>query len=181
MSEKLPEDTADEAERLTRLAREVIDESEAEAYRTERAELLAEHGYTSRVREDGTRDVLVLHPEEWVEDGKIRVERIEDVDRGIERPLSGPGPGDDWEEIEGHNRAVAERIEREHGEVHGANAHAFADFMSNHYAKPVEMATRGEREEFKTEYFPRNAWPSEKQRALLDESLTLVEKIAEDA
>jgi hypothetical protein len=175
----LPDAVAEEAERLTRLAREAVDDNESTAYRERRADLLAEHGYVARVRSDDTGDTLVMHPAEWLdEDGHVRLDRVDDVDRGVERPLSGPGDADDWASVEAHNRAVAARVEREHGPVHGANAHAFADFMGNHYAKPVERATPGEREEFLADYFPRNAWPTDAQRDAVERSLALVEEVA---
>lgn len=117
----------------------------------------------------GDRDVLVLHPAEWIEDGTIRVDRVDDLSRAVERPLGGDPP--EWEGVESHNREIATMVERERGEVHGANAHAFADFMGNHYARRVEAATGPEVEEFLEEYFPRNAWPSEAQRATVLESL----------
>ena len=175
--EGLPDDITARARTLTRRMREAIDDEERAAYREERAGLLAEHGYVSRVREDDTGETLVLYPEEWIDDGVVRVDRIEDTDRAVERSLSGVGSAD-WETVEAHNRAVAERVRAEHGEVHGGNAHAFADFMSNHYAKRVEAATPDEREEFREEYLPRNAWPTEAQREAVERSLRLVEKVA---
>ena len=207
----LPEDVRKEAERLTRLAREGerSDEGgaggcsprdgdpngeaigggagdgdvaiEAAVHRERRDELLAEHGYTARVREDTDRDVLVLYPTEWTdEDGLVDVTAVEDVDRGFEVPLSGPGDDADWAAVEAHNRTAAERVAAEHGAVHGDNAHAFADFMGNHYAKPVEWATPGEVEEFLDDYFPRNAWPTDEQRAIVVESVELVRAAAEE-
>lgn len=170
----IPDDVATEAERLTRLARETIDENEAAAHERRRAAVLAEHGYTARVREAGASAILVLHPREWVEDGVIRPERIDDIERGIEIPLEGPATDADWEAVEEHNRALAERIAEEHGEVHGRTAHAFADFMGNHYVKRMDEATEREREEFRADYFVRNAWPTAEQKAKLDESLSLV-------
>jgi hypothetical protein len=175
--EELPDDVAARARTLTRRIREAVDDEEQAAYREERAGLLAEHGYVSWVREDDTGETLVLYPEEWVAEGVVQVDRIEDTDRAVERSLSGVG-SDDWETVEDHNRAVAERVRAEHGEVHGGNAHAFADFMSNHYAKRVETATPEEREEFREEYLPRNAWPTEAQREAVERSLRLVEKAA---
>jgi hypothetical protein len=166
----LPEAVIDETERLTRLAREAIDDDEAAAYRDERADLLADHDYTARVREEDN-DTLVLYPEEWVEDGTVYPDRIDDVDRGIERPLEGPGAAEEWDAIEEHNRALAESVADEHGGPHGDTAHALADFASNHYAKRVEDLTREERAEFLSEYFPRNAFPSDDQKAVVEESL----------
>ncbi|WP_192498292.1 DUF7108 family protein [Halorussus halophilus] len=172
--EEIPQETVEEAERLTRLARDAVDDAEAETYLEDRDELVAEHEFAVRVREDDTNDVLVLHPEEWVEDGRIRVERVEDTDRAVEIRLDGPGDPEDWEAVDAHNAEVADRVHEEHGEVHGENARAFADFMSNHYARPVESATSGEVEEFLNEYYPRNAWPSKKQRKAVGESVELV-------
>jgi hypothetical protein len=170
----LPESVVEEAERLTRLARDAVDENEAAAYRDRRETLVSAHGYTARRRSGDHGEVLVLHPSDWVEDGAVRVEYVDDVSRAVEVPLNGTGDPDEWDEVEAHNRALAESVAAEHGEVHGANAHAFADFMGNHYARPVERATERQVREFTEEYFPRNAWPSEAQREALDESLSLL-------
>jgi hypothetical protein len=170
----LPEDVVDEAERLTRLTRGAIDDAEADAYRAERADLLAEHGYACRVREDDRGDTLVCYPRDWLDDGEVRVERVDDTDRAVEVALEGPGDPDEWDDVHEHNLAVAAEVRREHGPVHGANADAFADFMSNHYAKRVEAATAAELREFREEYLPRNAWPSDAQRDRVARSLQLV-------
>lgn len=174
----LSDDVIEEAERLTRLARNVPDEEESALYRERREELLADHEFTARVREEDATETLVLHPEEWVAEGTIRPERIDDTDRAVEVHLSGPAKPDDWAVIEEHNRAVADRVREEHGDVHGENAEAFADFMGNHYARRVETATPQEREEFLAEYFVRNAWPSESQKAVVEQSLEFVERAA---
>ncbi|WP_267161891.1 DUF7108 family protein [Halovenus salina] len=171
--EPLPADVIDRAEQLTRRAREAIDDNEAAAYREERAELLEEYDYRARIREDDD-DVLVLYPDEWLEDGVAQLDAIESLDRGIERRLEGAGDAEQWRTIEEHNRDLADQVERAHGEVHGANAHALADFMSNHYAKEIEQATGEEIAEFREEYFPRNAWPSDEQQAAVDDSLEYV-------
>ncbi|WP_254838663.1 DUF7108 family protein [Natronomonas marina] len=173
----LPQEVVNRALTLTRRMRAAVDDNERAAYRTERDRLLGEHDYVPRVREDDPGETLVLYPDEWVEEGVVRVDRIEDTDRAVERSLSGVGSGD-WETVEEHNRSVAERVREEYGDPHGENAHAFADFMSNHYAKRVEEATPAEREEFREEYFRRNAWPTEAQREAVEESLRLLEEIA---
>ncbi|SNZ12994.1 hypothetical protein SAMN06269185_2007 [Natronoarchaeum philippinense] len=178
MSE-LPTDVSEEAERLTRLAREAVDEDEAAAYRRRRASLLDNHEFTARIREDETGDVLVLHPEEWIEDGRIHPDRIEDTDRATEISLEGPGDPDEWDDVRDHNEAIAEQVRDAHGDVHGDNAAAFADFMQNHLAKPVESATGEEIQTFLSEYFPRNAWPSETQQAEIDRSIELVFETAD--
>lgn len=175
----LPDEVTDRAETLTRRARGAIDGNEQAVYLDERDELLAEYDYTARVREGDTGETLVLYPSEWIEDGTVRFDRISDTARAVERSLSGPGSDAGWDEIDRHNRAIARRISERHGEVHGRTASAFADFMSNHYAKPIEMATPDEREEFRTEYFVRNAWPTGKQRERLEESLRLIADVAE--
>lgn len=170
---EIPSEIVDQAEQLTRRARAAVDQNEATAYRERREELLAEYAFTARVRED-EHAVLVFHPEEWVEEGTVRPERIEDIDRGIERPLEGPGNPDDWDSVSEYNEALAGEIEAEHGPKHGANARALADFMSNHYAKPIEDATDKELAEFLTEYYPRNVWPTDDQKAVVEESVRLV-------
>jgi hypothetical protein len=166
-----PAEVVETVERLTRRSRDAPTDAEAEAYRTDRDERLAEHGYTARVREDETRDVLVLHPAEWVDDGTVRPERVDDVGRGVEVPLSGPDDTADWDVVDAHNRELVEAVRETHGDVHGENAVALADFMGNHYAKPVESATREELEEFLEEYYPRNAWPTDEQREVVEKSV----------
>src|SRR6056297_3612557 len=176
---ELPADAQDEVERLTRLARQAVDEGAAAAYRDQRAALLEEHDYEARIREEDTGDVLVCYPSEWVEDGVIQPDMVEDTERGVEIRLSGPGDPDEWDDVEAGNREVVERVRADHGEVHGATARALADFMGNHYAKPIAEATPEELAEFREEYFPRNAWPTEQQRELLDDSVELTVKKAE--
>jgi hypothetical protein len=174
----LPAAVIERVKTLTRRARRAVDENERDAYLEERATLLSTHEYEARIREDDAGETLVLYPAEWIEDGTIQVDRIDDTDRGIERPLSGVRSGADWADVDEHNREIAAAVRKRHGEVHGETAAAFADFMSNHYAKPIEAATPGEREEFRTEYFPRNAWPSAAQRDQLEESLRLIVETA---
>ncbi|RJT06113.1 rnhA operon protein [Halococcus sp. IIIV-5B] len=175
---ELPTEVADEAERLTRLARTATDPDERAARRERRDDRLAEHGFTARVREDPDGDVLVCYPSEWIVDGEVRTDRIEDTDRAVERRLSGTEPGGDWEALATHNNRVAERVADAHGPVHGANARVFADFMSNHRARRVGTATEADRTEFRTEYFVRNAWPTDDQRAAVETSLSLVADVA---
>nr|WP_096391681.1 hypothetical protein [Halopenitus persicus] len=171
----VPPDAVEEAERLTRLARNAADPEAADLYRRRRDELAADHDYTPRVREED--DTLVLYPSEWMADGTVQLNRIEETDRAVEVSLSGPGDADRFDEIAAANDAVVDRIAAEHGPDHAANVRAFADFMSNHYVRRVTDATAAEREEFRTEYYPRNAWPSADQRELLDRSLALVEEL----
>jgi len=174
----VPADAVDEAERLTRHARDAVDDAAAAAYREERDALVGEHDYTPRVREED--DTLVLYPDEWVEDGTVRLDRVEETERAVEVSLSGPGEPDRFEAVAEHNAAVVDRVAEAHGEAHAANARAFATFMNNYYVREVESASPDEREEFLTEYYPRNAWPTDRQRAVVAETLELVEECAAD-
>src|SRR6056297_1172004 len=176
MSE-LPQDAVEAAERLTKLARQVGDDSEAAAYRQRREETLADHGYTARVRDED--ETLVLHPEEWLEDGTVVLDRIEDTDRAVEVPLSTASGEGSWEEIEAHNAALVEAVAEEYGERHADNVRAFADFMGNHYLARVDEASDEQTEEFASEYFPRNAWPDKKQREVVETSLEVLDSVSE--
>ena len=170
---ELPEDVVEEAARLSSLALEATDQDEAAAYRDRRDMLVAEYGFNARVREEPDRNVLVCYPEEWVDDqGVLRRDALEDTSRAVEVPLSGGEA--DYEDAEERNRAIARRVREQHGEVHGANADAFADFMSNHYARRIDSATEGEAVEFLEEYYPRNAWPTPDESAVVEESLRYV-------
>lgn len=174
----LPAEAVDEAERLTRLARAATDPNEAGAHRERRDDLLAAHGYVARVRSEDRDDALVLHPSNWLDDdGTVRIDRV-DVTGAVEVPLSGSGDPDRWAETEAHNRAVAERVAADHGPAHGQNAHALADFLGNHYAKRIEDATPAELREFREEYYPRNVWPDDHQRAVVEESVDLARETA---
>ncbi|PCR89759.1 DUF7108 family protein [Natrinema ejinorense] len=170
----LPRGVIDEVERLTRLKRAAVDDNEIEAYEDRRDELLDEHDFTFRIRDDDGDDVLVCHPEEWHEDGVIRTDRIENIDRGVEIPLEGTDDPDDWEAVDERNRDLVGAVRDAHGDAHGDNAAMLADFAGNHYAKPIESLTSEELTEFRDEYVVRNAWPSARQRELLAESIELV-------
>jgi hypothetical protein len=178
--QELPERVVEDAERLTRLAEEAVDDDEEATYREDRDDRLADHGFLARVRREDSREVLVCHPEEWVEDGTVQPERIDDLDRAVEVALSGPGDPDEWEAVDDRNRELVQEVRADHGEVHGDNVEALADFMGNHYAKPIPEATGGELREFLGEYFPRNAWPSEEQRSTVGESVELAFEAADE-
>lgn len=172
----VPRETIDSAERLTRLARDAASEAEANAYRERRSRLLAEHGFTARVREeDDGGETLVCHPAEWLDDeGVVDFSAIEETDRAIEVRLSGRGEQGTWAEAEERNQAIVAAVRKEHGDVHAENARAFADFMGNHYASPIDDARDVHVREFIEEYYPRNAWPSEDAKAVLEASLRRV-------
>ncbi|GAA0520303.1 hypothetical protein SAMN04488066_1278 [Halorubrum aquaticum] len=172
----VPAEVVDEAERLTRLAREAVDPAAVEEYRDRRDELAADHEYTPRLREED--DTLVLYPEEWMESGTVQLDRIEDTDRAVEVSLSGPGDADRYREVAAYNDAVVDAIADRADEVHVETARSFAAFMSNHYVRTVDDATPEMRAEFREEFFPRNAWPTDEQRAVLEESLETIERVA---
>ncbi|KDS91797.1 hypothetical protein FK85_18460 [Halorubrum saccharovorum] len=174
----VPVETVDEAERLTRLARQTEDEAAAAFYRERRDELVKGHDYVPRLREDD--DTLVLYPDEWMDDGTVQLDRIETTDRAVEVSLSGPGDADRYREIAAYNDAVADAVADTHGEPHADTARSFAAFMSNHYVRAVDDATPDVREEFREEYFPRNGWPTDEQLAVVDESLDVIEAVAAD-
>ncbi len=109
----LPRGVVDEVERLTRLERTAVDENEIAAYEQRRDELLDDHDFTARIRDDDGDDVLVCHPEAWHEDGVVRPDRIEDIDRAVEIPLEGTADPDDWESVDDHNRDLVAAV-REH-------------------------------------------------------------------
>jgi hypothetical protein len=172
----IPADAVDEAERLTRLARDAAGDAEAEHYRARRREVAADYHYTPRVREtDGT---LVLYPSEWVESGEVQLGRIDDTDRAVEVSLSGPGDADRYRAVAAYNEAVVEAVAERADEVHVENARSFATFASNHYVRPVDDVTPEMRAEFRDEYFPRNAWPTAAQVDALSASLELVAEVA---
>ena len=98
----------------------------------------------------------------------------------MEVSLSGPDHDAEWADVEADNEAIVSAVADAHGQTHAANVRAFADFMGNHYLKRVDDATTDETTEFLTEYYPRNAWPSAEQAAVVEESLELVAEIAGD-
>ena len=181
----IPADAVDEAERLTRLAREAeaarstpeVDEAAA-FYRDRRDELVTAHDYVPRLREDD--DTLVLYPDEWMEDGTVQLDRIETTDRAVEVSLSGPGDADQYREIAAYNDAVAEVVAETHDDVHADTARQFAAFMSNHYVRAVDNSTPEMRAEFREEYLPRNGWPTDEQLAVVEESLTVIDNVADE-
>lgn len=174
----VPVEVVDEAERLTRLARRAEDDAAAAFYRERRDELVSDHDYVPRLREDD--DTLVLYPDEWMADGTVRLDRIETTDRAVEVSLSGPGDADRYEEIAAYNDAVADAVADAHAEVHADTARTFAAFMSNHYVRPVDDATPEMRAEFREEYLIRNGWPTDEQLDAVDESLSVIESVAAD-
>ncbi|CCQ33262.1 hypothetical protein HLRTI_001871 [Halorhabdus tiamatea SARL4B] len=168
-TEELPRDVVETVERLTHRARWADDER-ATTLRDRRDDILAEHGFEARIRSERDGDVLVCYPGEWLEDGEVVIDRIDDRSRALERALD-PETDADWETIDADNREVVDAVEEHYGAVHAANVAAFADYMSNHHALRIADATADHVAEFLDEYFPRNAFPDDDQRAVVEESL----------
>lgn len=186
----LPADVVEETARLTRLARRAAERTdavgpfedaaadladEADAIRARRDDLLRPFGYVARVRDD--RDggaTLVCYPASWLDDdGVVRLDADLHLDRAVEVSLSGPGEQGDFEEAAAANDDLVADVRAEHGDPHATNVRAFADFMSNHYARPATTASAAEVREFFEEFYPRNAWPTDEQAAVVERSLRL--------
>ena len=185
----LPAEIAEEAARLTRLAQEADEREtragphrnesdskhprEAQVYRDRRDQLLAHFEYVSRVREEREGGLtLVCYPEEWLDDeGVVRLDAELDTSRAVEIPFSGPGEQGDFEAAAAANDELVADVDEAYGEDHAANVRTFADFMGNHYARPAASATTAEVKEFLEHYYPRNAWPTDEQAAMVEESL----------
>lgn len=186
----LPTDVAEEAARLTRLARDADEREpspgpyhaddtesqplrEADVYRNRRDQLLAHFGFVARVREDREGgQTLVCYPEDWLDDeGVVRLDADLDTSRAVERPLAGPGEQGDFETAAEANDDLVDDVRETYGDDHAANVRAFADFMSNHYARRATTASAAEVREFLEEYYLRNAWPTDEQAAMVEESL----------
>lgn len=169
---EVPKAVVKTATRLTRRIRRDSTEARREALIDRRTALLETYGFRARVREDDLTAVLVLYPEEWRDSEGIHTENISDLTRALEVPLEGPHSPEDWERVDEANRDLVGRIRTKYGDVHGDNADTFADFLGNHYAKSIESTTLTEVEEFYTDYFIRNAWPTRDQREIILESLS---------
>ena len=174
MREELPADVREEA---VAVARRIGNAEEAESVLTG---LLEPYGFVPRIREDDSGPVLICYPADWRQDEEVHVNAIDDIDRAVELPLSGPAD-EEWERIVERNRQIVDRVTERYGEVHGANVRAFATFMNNHRARPIDHASDGDVDEFLTEYYPRNVWPSESEAAVVEKSIELARSLAEES
>ena len=166
----LPDFAFEAARAMTRVMRRDT-HPEPEAIRDRRETLLGRYGYAARVREDEAGPVLVCYPDDWLEDGTLQPDRLESTENAVEGRLTRAHHGDGWAGIDAHNHALADRVSEAYGEPHGDNAATFGIYLANHHEVPVEGATATHVEDFLEEYFPRNAWPSEAQRAAIETSL----------
>lgn len=178
MGEELPLAVREQAIRLARAEHEAS-ETERKKLETERDRLLREYGFSSRIREDDEAVVLVCFPETWLSDGTVDRSAITDIDRAIELPIAGGEDQVSWEHVSRRNERIVETVRQQHGEIHGQNAAAFADFMNNHRAKSIGSATDEDITEFLTEYYQRNAWPTAEQKRTIEESIRITRKAAE--
>ncbi|MFB6114034.1 MAG: rnhA operon protein [Halodesulfurarchaeum sp.] len=175
----LPDDVRDAALELTRTARRVEDADRQMRLLARRDRLLDDHGFLAHLRDGPKRTVLVCYPTSWQdEEGVVDPDRVDDPDQAVELPLYGRETGEDYTDAEEYNRELVRTVEEQYGSPHAETAAAFADFMSNHHATRIDEATAAHVEEFETDYFPRNAWPSEEQRRALQESLEYVFDVA---
>lgn len=173
MPDELPEEIVEKAVELSQKAQHP--QLPTDRFERERDALVSEYGFRARIRDDDSRGpVLVCYPDDWLSEGTVRLSRVDNTDRAVERPLFTVETDQTWERVYSHNEEVVTQVFNEFGEVHGENAQAFADYMSNHYKRQVESAGSHELNEFLNEYYPRNAWPSEAQKRVVEESLRLV-------
>lgn len=152
-------DWVKEATRLTRVAL-----SGNEDARKERDKLADEHGYVARERDDG---VLVLHPDDWIEDGVVDLDAF-DADEAYEIPLEGRS----FEEAHEANDAVLDEFSADAHEADLFNVRSFAEFCENHHSVAVENATTEQVDEFVNDYYVRNVWATDEAEERLEESLS---------
>lgn len=171
MAEELPHNVR---ERAIALARSLRDTESDETERT-LTTLLERYGFRPRIRFDDA--VLVCYPTEWEEDGMVHPTDIDDIDRAIELPFT-EDEKVAWETIATENARIVEDVRSQYGEAHGVNAEAFADFMNNHRAQSIRNATDKDVEEFLTNYYQRNVWPSDEQASLVETSVAIARRSA---
>ncbi len=173
----LPPSVVQTVRAMTRTAR-FATHARPDAIRERRDALLARFGYRARVRADDPVPTLVCYPDAWIEDGLLQPEQLESTDDAVEVPLSSVGSLEEFEAIEAHNQDVAQRVTDHYGALHGKTAAAFGTYMANHHNAPIEAATPSQVDHFRSDYFPRNAWPTDEQVAALDTSLELLFEVA---
>lgn len=140
-----------------------------------RDRLVRSHGHRARLRLDDM--VLVLYPEEWVEDGEVRFEEVEDVDRALEVELE---PEKEWGEAHSENKELLSEFGERVEDHHVYNARVFTEFLENHYSISVMDARQEHVNEFLEEFYPRNAWPSRQARVCVDESVEMFLEFARE-
>lgn len=159
------------AGRILELTRQLRDESNSDL-ETRRVRLLDAAGVCAYEREDEHGTTLVLYPSDWVgDDGLVDPASVDDLEAAVELPLETRRTEEMWDEIEAHNRAVAEAVTDRHGPVHGATASTLGTYLGNHHLRRIENATAAELQTFREDYLVRNAWPSHEQLTLLGRSL----------
>lgn len=163
----LPDDVIDKVVYMTKRSR---DES---SLVDKRDEILRQYDYRARVRDED--DVLILYPEDWINENKnVDPKDIESIDSAFEIPLSGSRDNADWDEVERINSNIVDSIREEHGEIHGDNTREFADFMGNHKLKKIPNMTEEDKMEFLEYYFPRNVWATDEQESSVEQSMDII-------
>ena len=141
----VPAEAVDEAERLTRLAREAESaeptpeiEAAADQYRERRDALAAEYGYTVRVRDED--DTLVLYPDEWMDPRTVRLDRVAATAPALHVSPSGPRAADRYRDVAPSTAALADPVPAREAAFHARTAATFAAFMSNPSVRPRDAA-----------------------------------------
>lgn len=175
MPDSIPDSVVDKAVSLTHRSRREDDSS----FKDKRDEILSEHNYNARVRDED--DVLVLYPTDWLDENRnVHPEHVESFDKAVEIPLSGSRDDANWEEVEKVNSEVVKTIREKYGDTHGDNAREFADFMGNHRLKKIPNTTEQDKEEFLEHYFQRNVWATDEQESVVEESLQIITDVIKD-
>lgn len=179
MPAEFAEDAVERIRELTRHIRKADGRETIRDLNRRRERLLTAMGAHLHVRDDAP-PVLVLSPDDWVDDGTVHPDRIDDRSRACEVPLDPEAEPATWEAVMEANMAVAEAVERRHGPDHGANAEALAAYLSNHHLRRIDAATEAELRTFLTEYYPRNVWPTSHQAAIVRASVERAREVAAD-
>lgn len=162
---------------LTRAIESIPEGEDRAALIDRRGRLLDAIAMRCHVRHDPTGAVVVLYPASWVVDGTVDVDRIDDIDEAIERPLHDRPDEDAWGEIHEHNMAIARAVERRYGPVHGETIRALGTYLSNHHLCRIDEVTPDQLETFTEDYFERNAWPTGEQLELLGRSIDMLDRV----
>lgn len=128
-------------------------------------DIAGDHGYRARLRDD---DVLVLHPDDWLDDEGVLHGDV-DPDDALEIHLGDSGGA---EEARMRNDDLLEGFEADvEDEDVRFNVERFAEYCENHHGVAVDEVTSQQVEEFVDEYYPRNVWPSGSAEEKLESSL----------
>lgn len=146
------------------------DRTDVQEIRRERDAIAERHGYGVRLRD--ADDVLVCYPLDWLDDGTVDLDSVEDLDRAVEVSLG--GGSDDVADVRDANDAVVEPVLEEADDAVGYDAAAFAEYCENHHRARLGEVSRTQVERFLEEYYPRNVWPPDGAEDRVEEALRRV-------